>query len=58
MVIGKTHFGIDRIHPTFPWAADTVYRRGDSITPLNVDLDSALVADPSQPPQPAQPPTQ
>lgn len=33
-------FHIDRVGPARPWQANTLYNVGDSITPLNVDLDT------------------
>ena len=36
-------FGINEIGPARPWQPNTAYAAGDSITPLNVDLDTTTL---------------
>jgi hypothetical protein len=36
-------FGINQINAARPWAANTLYRTGDSITPQNVDLETTTL---------------
>jgi hypothetical protein len=37
------NFGLTQINPTLAWQPETRYERGDSVTPLSVDLDTTTL---------------